>query len=89
MVRQWQEKFYEGNYSHSRLPQPDFARLAEAHGCVGMRVTRAADVGPAIQAALAARGPVVLDFAVAEEETVYPMIPPGASLGELVCADPV
>jgi acetolactate synthase-1/2/3 large subunit len=89
MVRQWQELFYEGNYSHSRLPQPDFARLAEAHGCVGLRVTRAADVRPAVEAALAARGPVVLDFTVVEEETVYPMIPPGAALGELRCADPV
>ena len=89
MVRQWQELFYEGNYSHSRLAQPDFARLAEAHGCVGIRVTRAADVRPAIEAARATRGPVVLDFAVVEEETVYPMIPPGASLGEMRCADPL
>lgn len=89
MVRQWQELFYEGNYSHSRLPQPDFARLAEAHGCVGMRITRTSDVRPAVEAALTTHGPVVLDFAVLEEETVFPMIPPGASLGELRCADPV
>lgn len=48
MVRQWQQPFYDNVYSQSALPQPDFARLAEAHGCFGRRVETLADVAPAI-----------------------------------------
>jgi acetolactate synthase-1/2/3 large subunit len=87
MVRQWQEKFYDGVYSHSALAQPDFARLAEAHGCYGRRVTTLDEVPKAIAAALNAAGPAVLDFRVDPEETVFPMVPPGASVGEVVCAE--
>jgi acetolactate synthase-1/2/3 large subunit len=89
MVRQWQELFYEGNYSHSRLPQPDLARLAEAHGVPGLCVERPDQVEPALRAALAHPGPALIDFRVEPEETVYPMVPPGAAVGEVRCADPV
>jgi acetolactate synthase-1/2/3 large subunit len=87
MVRQWQELFYDGIYSHSNLAQPDFARLAEAHGCFGRRVSTLAEIPKAIVAALRADGPAVLDFRVDPEEVVYPMVPPGASVGEVVCAE--
>ncbi|MBI3965637.1 MAG: biosynthetic-type acetolactate synthase large subunit [Chloroflexi bacterium] len=89
MVRQWQEKFYEGNLAHSKLWQPDFAKLAEAHGCLGIRVTRASEVETALRRAMATPGPVVLDFRVPPMETVYPMVPPGACVGETICEDAV
>lgn len=87
MVRQWQERYYARNYAHSALPQPDFARVAESFGCLGLRVTTAARVDEAIQAALAHPGPAVVDFRVPPEETVYPMVSPGYSLGEVACVE--
>lgn len=87
MVRQWQELFYDNVYSQSTLPQPDFAQLAEAHGCFGRRVEALAEVAPAIDAALRVDGPALLDFRVQPEETVYPMVPSGAAVGELVCVE--
>ena len=73
--------------SDPALPQPDFLRLAEAHGCFAMRVETAAGVGPAIDAAFSSDGPAVLDFRVEPEETVYPMVPSVAAVGELVCRE--
>jgi acetolactate synthase-1/2/3 large subunit len=87
MVRQWQELYYAGHYSHSTLPQPDFARVAESYGCLGLRVERSAEVEPAIERALAHSGPAVVDFRVLAEETVYPMVSPGCSLGEVACVE--
>ncbi|MBI2756500.1 MAG: biosynthetic-type acetolactate synthase large subunit [Chloroflexi bacterium] len=89
MVRQWQELFYDHVYSHSILPQPSFERLAAAHGVWSTTVERRADLEHALWEASMHPGPAVVDVRVPMEETVLPMIPAGASLDEIVCADPV
>jgi acetolactate synthase-1/2/3 large subunit len=87
MVRQWQELFYDHVYSHSILPHPDFARLAEAHGVPGRTVTRCEELAEAIRWARGTPGPVLLEVRVKVEETVLPMVPAGAATGELICAE--
>ncbi len=82
MVRQWQELFFGGRYSYTDISlQPDFVKLAEAYGAVGMRVKEPQDVAPALREALTATDrPVVIDFWVEREANVFPMVPPGESL---------
>lgn len=82
MVRQWQELFHEGRYSFTDMShQPDFVKLAEAYGAVGMRITRTEDVERALLEALQVTDrPVILDFQVEREAGVYPMVAPGESL---------
>ncbi|MDD3363527.1 MAG: biosynthetic-type acetolactate synthase large subunit [Syntrophomonas sp.] len=82
MVRQWQGLFYNGRYSYTDMThQPDFVKLAEAYGAVGMRITRNEDVESALQEALQIKDrPVLMDFWVEREANVYPMVPPGQSL---------
>jgi acetolactate synthase-1/2/3 large subunit len=87
MVRQWQELFYDGVYSQSLLPQPDFARLAESHGVAARLVECSEQVESALGWARQTPGPVVLDFHVPLEETVLPMVPAGAANGELLCKE--
>jgi acetolactate synthase-1/2/3 large subunit len=87
MVRQWQELFYDGVYSQSILPQPDFARLAEAHGVPGRRVDHPEDLSSALQWARSVDGPALLDVQVPLEEMVLPMVPAGACCGEVLCAE--
>ncbi|MDQ3810170.1 MAG: thiamine pyrophosphate-dependent enzyme, partial [Chloroflexota bacterium] len=89
MVRQWQELFYDHVYSHSLLPQPDFARLAEAHGVWSATVRRRADLESALREAALHPGPVVVDVQVPVDETVYPMVPAGSVPGDVLCTDPV
>ncbi|HVB34114.1 MAG TPA: biosynthetic-type acetolactate synthase large subunit [Patescibacteria group bacterium] len=84
MVRQWQEFFYERNYQSTPLLSPDFVKLAEAYGILGMSVTGRPQVIPAIRAARQHDGPVVIDFRVEQEDTVYPMVPAGASLHDMI-----
>jgi len=85
MVRQWQELFYGRRYSHTRMDvAPDFVRLAEAYGALGLRATRPEEVRPLIEKALAHPGPVLMDFQVAPEEGVYPMVPAGAPLTKML-----
>jgi acetolactate synthase I/II/III large subunit len=84
MVRQWQEFFYERNYQSTPLLSPDFARLAEAYGIRGMRVTGRGDVVPAVRAAREHAGPVVIDFRVEQEDSVYPMVAAGAPLHKMI-----
>jgi acetolactate synthase I/II/III large subunit len=84
MVRQWQEFFYEGRYSATPMLSPDFVKLAEAHGLTGMRVTSRSEVQPVIQQAREAEGTVVIDFRVEKEEAVYPMVPTGAGLANMI-----
>ncbi len=84
MVRQWQELFFEGRYSASRLVGPDLAALGRAYGIPSHTVTRAEELAGALRWAHAAPGPALLDIRVAPEENVYPMVPPGASIGDLV-----
>jgi acetolactate synthase-1/2/3 large subunit len=85
MVRQWQELFYGKRYSATRMDcAPDFVKLAEAYGAVGLRATRPEEVAPVLAEALAVRRPVIMDFVVEAEEGVYPMVPAGKSLTEML-----
>jgi len=84
MVRQWQEMFYGKRYVATPLSSPDFVKVAEAYGLPGLRVERREEVEPAIQQAMAEPGPFLIDFIVEPEENVYPMVPPGASLAEVL-----
>ncbi len=86
MVRQWQGLFYGGRYSHTDMShQPDFVKLAEAYGAVGIRVTKTEEVEEALQRALQVTDrPVVIDFWVEREADVYPMVPPGESLQNML-----
>jgi len=85
MVRQWQELFYGKRYSHTSISQvPDFVRLAEAYGAVGLRAMTPEEVEPTIEKALNTPGPVIMDFAVDPEEGVYPMVKPGSPISEMV-----
>jgi acetolactate synthase I/II/III large subunit len=87
MVRQWQELFFGRRYSFTPIADgnPDFVRLAEAYGAVGIRVDKTADVVPALKKAMAVTDrPVVIDFIVAPEDRVMPMVPAGAALTEMM-----
>jgi acetolactate synthase-1/2/3 large subunit len=85
MVRQWQDFFYDKAYTATAYTRnPDFVKLAEAYGIPGIRVTDKIQVESAIQWAMQEPGPVVVDFMVEPEENVYPMIPAGESLAELI-----
>ncbi len=85
MVRQWQELFHGRRYSQTDLADtPDFVKLAEAYGAEGIRVTRAEEVRPALEQAIASPKPVVIDFVIAREENVFPMVPPGESLTKML-----
>jgi acetolactate synthase-1/2/3 large subunit len=85
MVRQWQEIFYDGAYSHVNMQWlPDFVKLAEAYGAVGLRATRPDQLRGVLQRGLATPGVVVMDILVSEEASVYPMVPAGAGLKEMV-----
>ncbi len=86
MVRQWQEFFYQGRYSMSYMESlPDFVKLAEAYGHVGMKIENPADVEGALQEAMAMKDRLVfMDFITDRQENVYPMIPAGAGLNEMI-----
>lgn len=90
MVRQWQEMFWQKHYSHVNLEAaPDFVKLAEAYGCTGLRCEKPEDVEATIQKALETPGPVVIDFRVAKDTNVYPMIPSGQTIHDMVVRKPV
>ncbi|MBI1886448.1 MAG: biosynthetic-type acetolactate synthase large subunit [Chloroflexi bacterium] len=84
MVRQWQQLFYKGNLVASPLSNPDFVKLAEAFGILGLRASRREEVEPTIQQAMEHKGAVLIDFQVKEDENCYPMVPPGAALQETI-----
>jgi acetolactate synthase I/II/III large subunit len=84
MVRQWQELFEGKRYSATPLTGPDFAKLAEAYGVRGMTVDSPDDVDAAIAEAWEHEGPVVIDFRVEQEANVFPMVPAGGSIGEIM-----
>lgn len=89
MVRQWQEMFWQKHYSEVNLEQaPDFVKLAEAYGCTGLRCVNVEDVEATIREAIATPGPVVIDFRVAKESNVYPMIPSGQTIHDMVVRRP-
>jgi len=83
MVRQWQELFFNKRYSATRMQNPDFARLADAFGAKGLRITEKADVPDGVRELLETEGCVVADFHVEPEENVYPMVTVGKSLDEM------
>jgi acetolactate synthase I/II/III large subunit len=84
MVRQWQEFFYDKRYSATPMKSPDFVKIAEAHSLTGLRVTSRAEVEPAVRKAQSIDGTVVIDFRVEKEDSVYPMVPTGAELKEMI-----
>ena len=84
MVRQWQQLFFEGRYSGTPLLGPDFAKVAEAYSIKGLTITEKDQVRPAIEQAMAHDGPVVIDFRVEQEENVYPMVPAGGSISNMI-----
>ncbi len=85
MVRQWQELFYDRNYCETCMDaQPDFVKLAEAYGAVGYRVTEEKDLEPVLKEAFSNGKPTIIDVRVDPEENVYPMVPAGASLTDML-----
>ena len=84
MVRQWQEFFFEKRYSAVNMRTPDFVKIAEAHGIPGRLVTKPEEVKDAIEFARNTPGPVLLEFRVEQEEAVYPMVPAGAALDDML-----
>jgi acetolactate synthase-1/2/3 large subunit len=84
MVRQWQELFHDRRYSYTELPPVDFAKVANAYGVEGIMVESCEDVLPALKAAIETDGPFVIDFRVEREENVYPMVPAGAAINEMI-----
>lgn len=84
MPRQWQELFYEKRYSHTDMTYaPDFVKLAEAYGVVGLRATKPEEVESVLKEGLALDKPVLMDFRVSREECVYPMVHPGDSISNM------
>jgi len=89
MVRQWQQLLYDNRISASDLHvSPDWVKLADAFGALGLRADRVEDVEPTLERALAHPGPVVVDFRVSETENCYPMVPAGAPSRKMLLADP-
>jgi acetolactate synthase-1/2/3 large subunit len=85
MVRQWQQLFYDKRYSHVCMANaPDFVKLAESYGALGLRAKKPDEVKKTIEKALAYKGPVVIDFVVTKEENVYPMVPAGKAIHEML-----
>ncbi|RJR42605.1 MAG: biosynthetic-type acetolactate synthase large subunit [Deltaproteobacteria bacterium] len=86
MVRQWQQLFYEKRYSATPMAAPDFVKLADAYGAVGLRATKPEEVEPVIKQALETPKPVIMDFRVEPEECVMPMVPAGKAMHEMLLA---
>ena len=85
MVRQWQELFYDRCYASTKMSEtPDFVKLAEAYGAVGLRAKKPEEVSKILKKGLAIKGPVIMDFIVEPEECVYPMVPSGAPITEML-----
>ena len=85
MVRQWQELFYDKRYASTGMDvAPDFVKLAESYGAVGLRATKKGDVEDVIKEALATDNTVVMDFKISREEGVYPMVPAGKPTTEML-----
>ena len=85
MVRQWQELFYDKRYACTNMEHaPDFVKLADAYGAKGLRACTPAEVETTLREGLATPGPVVMEFMVEKEECVYPMVPAGAPITEML-----
>ncbi|MGE5832101.1 MAG: biosynthetic-type acetolactate synthase large subunit [Methanomicrobiales archaeon] len=88
MVRQWQELFYDRRYSYTELPPVDFVKIAAAYGVDGIRVESVDEVREALKTAIATDGPFVMDFRIEREENVFPMVPAGAAINEMIGGHP-
>jgi acetolactate synthase-1/2/3 large subunit len=88
MVRQWQELFYDRRYSFTELPPVEFVKIANAYGIEGMKVESPDEVLPALKASLDCDGPFVMDFRIEREENVFPMVPAGAAINEMIGGHP-
>jgi acetolactate synthase-1/2/3 large subunit len=84
MVRQWQEFFYDRRYCATPMRSPDFVKLADAHGLVGLRCEQRSEIAETVRQARETEGTVVIDFRVEQEDTVYPMVPAGADLHNMI-----
>ncbi|MDD5583426.1 MAG: biosynthetic-type acetolactate synthase large subunit [Candidatus Omnitrophica bacterium] len=84
MVRQWQELFYKRRYSHTCITAPDFVKLAESYGAVGLRVTKKDDVRRALEKAISIDNVVFVDIHVEPEENVFPMVPAGEAINKML-----
>jgi acetolactate synthase-1/2/3 large subunit len=84
MVRQWQQFFYNSNYSEVEIGQPDFVALAHAHYIAARRVLGPEEVDDAIRWAQEIDGPALIDFVIGPHENVFPMIPSGATFADLI-----
>jgi acetolactate synthase-1/2/3 large subunit len=85
MVRQWQELFYDKRYACTGMDHaPDFVKIAEAYGAVGLRASKPAEVEAVLSEGLSISRPVIMDFEVDREENVYPMVPSGAPITEML-----
>lgn len=87
MVRQWQQLFFGRRYSFTEIENPDFTMIARAYGIPARRVTKPEELQEAMNELAAARGAYFLEVAVLPEENVFPMVPAGASLGDIICTD--
>jgi acetolactate synthase-1/2/3 large subunit len=88
MVRQWQQFFHGRRYSQTPIWSPDYVKLADAYGIPGWRVEASDEIAGAIDAALRTDGPALVEFVIAQEANVFPMIPPGATLSDVIESAP-
>ena len=90
MVRQWQELFWDRRYAYTDLTpgMPDFMKLAEAYGAEGIRITKNEEVRPAIERAIKSKNPCILEFVITGEQGVFPMVPPGKGLQDMIYEQP-
>ena len=84
MVRQWQQMFFESRYVETPIYSPDYIKLADAYGMPGYRVETLEEIIPAMQKAQAYDGPVLIEFVVEQFDNVYPMVPAGADLHDMI-----
>ena len=87
MVRQWQEKLYHKHYSETKISHPDFVKLAESYGAVGIKVEHEEEIEPAIKKALEAKSPVIIDFVTESMEMVYPWVLAGEPLTKVLLSN--
>ncbi len=84
MVRQWQQFFHSRNYSETPITGPDYVKLADAYGLLGICVTRREDVAAAVRQAMETEGTVIIDFVIESESNVYPMVAPGSAITNMI-----
>lgn len=89
MVRQWQELFFEKRYSFTELQSPDFVKLADSYGIQGTKISHPKDLDRAIETMCAHQGPYLLEIAVDKEDNVFPMVPTGESVSDIILENPL